>query len=66
MKRDLLNQYKKSKTYLLLWLFAKVNFWIREPKKDEIYYFRINRQFRAYCIIKNNELRIFEINNHQN
>ncbi|MDQ7023326.1 MAG: hypothetical protein Q9M97_07485 [Candidatus Gracilibacteria bacterium] len=47
MKRDLLSQYKKSKIYLLLGLFAKVNFGLREPKKDEIYYFRINRQFRG-------------------
>jgi len=66
IKRNLLEQYKKAKTYLLLWLFAKVSFWIREPKKNWIYYFRINKQFRAYCIIKGNQLRVFEINNHQN
>ena len=65
-KRNLLKQYKKAKKFLLLWMYAQVDFWIREPKKDNIYYFRINKQYRAYCVIENNELRIFEINNHQN
>ena len=66
MKRNLLEQYKKTKTYLLLWLFAKVNFWLREPKKSWIFYFRINKQFRAYCIIENKQLRVIKIDNHQN
>jgi len=65
-ERNLLKQYKKAKTFLLLWLYANVDFWFREPKKDEIYYFRINKQFRAYCIIEEQELRIYKIDNHQN
>ncbi|EKD65985.1 MAG: hypothetical protein ACD_49C00070G0009 [uncultured bacterium (gcode 4)] len=65
-ERNLLKQYKKAKTFLLLWLYANVDFWLREPKKDEIYYFRINKQFRAYCIIEKQELRIYKIDNHQN
>lgn len=63
--RWLVNQYKKAKTYLQLWLFLQVKFGLREPKKDEIYYFRINKKYRALCIIENDELRVYKISDHQ-
>ena len=40
--RNLLNQYKKTKNLLLLWNLQQVSFRIRNPKKDQIYYFKIN------------------------
>ena len=65
-KRWLLPQYKKSKIKILNWLFSWVDFKIRQPKKDEIYSFRINKQFRAYWrLLENRTLQIYFIDNHQ-
>ena len=65
-KRWLLPQYKKSKIKILNWLFSWVDFKIRQPKKDEIYSFRINKQFRAYWrLLENRILQIYFIDNHQ-
>lgn len=63
--RWLEKQYKKAKTYVLAWFFNKADFKLREPKKDKIYYFRINKQFRAYWTIEENILKIHHIDNHQ-
>jgi len=66
MKRWLLPQYKKSKNKILNWLFSWVDFKIRQPKKDEVYSFRINKQFRAYWrLLENRVLQIYFIDNHQ-
>ena len=64
--RKLEEQYKKAKEYILGWFYKQVDFKIREPKKDKVYYFRINKQFRAFCKLENNILKIFHIDNHQN
>jgi len=65
-KKNLVNQYKKAKGYILKWLYKQVTLKLREPKKDKIYYFRINKQFRAICKIEWKILKIFDIDNHQN
>lgn len=62
--RNLLVQYKKCKNYLLLGLFQSINLKVRRPKKDKIYYFRINKQYRALCVIVGNELRVIKIDDH--
>lgn len=41
-KRRLLNQYKKSKSYVINWILAKTDFKLRKPKQDWIWSFRIN------------------------
>ncbi len=64
ISRELLNQYKKCKLHIYNGNFDLVNLKLRKPKKDKIFYFRINKQYRAYCLIKNNELRVFKIDNH--
>lgn len=64
-KRGLLKQYKKAKTYLLLGNFQQIDFKKRKPKKDQIWYFRINQQFRALCYFTNDKLVVFEVDNHQ-
>lgn len=46
-KRNLIKQYKKAKTYMINWLYENVDFKLRKPKEQKIYYFRINKQFRA-------------------
>lgn len=66
-KRNLLKQYKKSKQNIIKWNHSWNKLWYREPKKDWIIYFRINRQFRAlWRFINKDELIIFDIDNHQN
>lgn len=65
-KRQLLKQFEKIEKYILNWNFKAIDFKLREPKKDEIYYFRINKQFRVYWKIFKNTLVILDIDNHQN
>jgi len=47
-KRLLLKQYKKSKMYILAWIYWKTDFKLRQPKQDWERSFRINKQFRAF------------------
>ena len=65
-KRNLEKQYKKAKKYILNWYYSKIRLKLREPKKDWIYYFRINIQFRALAKLEWNILKVFDIDNHQN
>lgn len=60
------NQYKKVKAYLLSWNYKQLDFKLRQPKKDKIYYFRLNKQFRLWWKIDFDTLKIFFIDNHQN
>lgn len=48
-KRWLEKQYQKAKAYILAGLYKNASLKIREPIADEIWYFRINKQFRAIC-----------------
>jgi len=64
-KRNLFAQYKKAKNFLLLKYFSLVNFKKKKPKKDKIWYFRINQQFRALAYFKDDILVVFDIDNHQ-
>lgn len=64
--RGLLRQYKKAKNFLLQNHALHVKFKERNPKGSGIWYFRINRKFRALGIFdKNGNLIIFKIDNHQ-
>lgn len=68
-KRSLLSQYKKVKKNLLDSenIYTKIK--KRKPKADDIYQFKINKQYRAYCVFNKDDkniLIVFEINNHQN
>lgn len=64
--RKLLKQYKKAKNFILEGNFDLVDFKERKPKGSEIFYFRINKQFRALCYFLNSEeLIVFKIDNHQ-
>jgi hypothetical protein len=65
-KRNLYNQYKKATSYILKWLFKQVDLKLRQPKKDNIYYFRINKQYRAICRLDEGILKVFDIDDHQN
>lgn len=64
-KRKLEKQYIKAKELILSGQFFNVDLKIREPKKDRVWYFRINRQFRAFCELDGEVLYILAIDNHQ-
>ena len=67
-KRNLVNQYKKSKNYLLLWYTEKVLFKKRKPYTSKIYQFRINNKYRVFWYFDTNNnsiFRIIEISDHQ-
>lgn len=64
--RSLLKQYKKAKQFLLQGNTLQVKFKERNPKGSGIWYFRINKQFRALGVFdKIGNLIIFKIDNHQ-
>lgn len=66
MARGLVKQYKKAKLYLLSGYQSQVRFKERNPKGCGIWYFRINKQFRALGVFDEaDNLIIFEIDNHQ-
>lgn len=65
-KRDLLIQYKKAKEYLLAGNLLQVRFKERNPKGSGIWYFRINKQYRALGVFnEEGDLIVFKIDNHQ-
>jgi plasmid maintenance system killer protein len=67
-KRGLFEQYKKAKRYLLEGnqLQLQVKFKERNPKGSGIWYFRINKQFRALGVFdEEGDLIIFDVDNHQ-
>lgn len=64
--RFIYEQYIKAKLNILSWNYAKHNFKEKNPKWSLVYYFRINKQYRAIWFIENSILRIIKIDNHQN
>ena len=65
IERGLLGQYKNAKMKILNGKWSGVFLKKREPKKDDIWYFRINKQFRALCTVEGTHLMVIEINNQQ-
>lgn len=64
--RGLINQYKRAKQFLISGNARQVNFKKRNPKGSGIWYFRINKQFRALGVFDDQgNLIVFEIDNHQ-
>lgn len=64
-KRNLEKQYQKAKLLILGGYFQNVDLKIREPKENRVWYFHINRQFRALSELDWNILYIYAIDNHQ-
>lgn len=64
--RRLEKQYLKAKKYILEWRGKNVDLKLREPKSDQLWYFRINKQYRAVCKIHWDILEVYGIDNHQN
>ena len=64
-KRGLDKQYFKAVRFILLWSFDSVDLRKRKPKTADIYYFKINKQFRAIGKIKEGVFLVTSISNHQ-
>lgn len=64
--RKLRKQYKKAKRYLLMGKALQVKFKQRNPKGSGVWYFRINRRYRALGVFDNDgNLIIFKVVDHQ-
>lgn len=61
----LLKQYLKSKENILSKNNSKVFFKERKPKWSWVWYFRINKKYRAIWFIEEKILKIYKIDNHQ-
>ena len=66
ISHGLLKQYKRAKELILKWDLKSVDFKKRKLYKSEKYYFRLNKQYRAFWYIEWDILKIFEINDYQN
>lgn len=66
-KRWLTKQYKKAKENILQGNNSGAVFKLMKPKKNKIYTFRLNRQFRAFCrFTSTGKFLVYEVSNHQN
>ncbi len=63
-KRWLEKQFQKAKAYILAGLYENASLKIREPKSDNVWYFRINKQYRAICDREWDTLYIIAIDDH--
>ncbi len=68
--RKLDKQYKKAKNFLSEWFLNIVEFKLRQPKKLEVYQFRINKKYRAFWVFRETEtygkiFLVIEISDHQ-
>ncbi len=63
-KRNLITQYKKAKQNILSGNFTGNKLKIRHPKHKKVFYFRINKQFRAFAQMRDDILVVFKIDNH--
>ena len=64
-QRGLDKQYFKAVRLILIWYYDSVDLRKRRPKKADIYYFKINKQFRAIGKIKEGVFWVTSISNHQ-
>ena len=66
--RWLLDQYRKQKqaiqSWIIRWAFFKKREPIQSPKK-QVYYFRINKKYRALIKYKDGIYVVYEIDDHQ-
>lgn len=64
-KRDLIKQYIKAKLNVENDRTSGTKLRKRKPKSDNVWYFRINRQYRALCYREENKLIVFDVDDHQ-
>jgi len=64
-KRHLLRHYEKTKKKLKRGDTSGVQLRKRQPKSSDVWYFRINKQYRAFCFRDGDTLVVFDVNDHQ-
>ena len=63
--RDLVDRYKKVKNHILAGHVSGAQLRKRKPSTDDIWYFRINKKYRAFAYLYNITLKVFHIDDHQ-
>lgn len=65
-KRNLVKPYLKAKQYMELGYYEAVDLRKRKPKSEGVFYFKINKKYRAVGYIENKtDFIITEISDHQ-
>ena len=64
-KRGLERPYLKAKKYLELGYFRNVDLRKRKPKEAGIYYFKVDKKYRAIGYIEHGNFIVTEISDHQ-
>jgi len=64
-KKRLEKPYLKAKKYMALGYLQTVDLRKRKPKKEGIFYFKINKKYRAIGYIENGNFIVTEISDHQ-
>lgn len=64
-KRNLVKQYLKVKRYLENDFFELVDLRKRKPKSANVFYFKIDKKYRAIGYIEDNTFIVTEISDHQ-
>lgn len=64
-KRGITKQYLKAKEHILNDNFRAVNLKKRQPSSENIWYFRINKKYRALAEKVDDTLFVFHISDHQ-
>lgn len=64
-ERQLVSQYKKVKSFIENGSYALVQLKKRQPTSANIWYFRINKKYRAWAFKHNDTLAVFKIDDHQ-
>jgi len=70
ISRNLSKQYRKVKSMLSDWYLRNIDFKLRQPKKHQVYQFKINNKYRWFWIFReiSNSWKVFlvtEISDHQ-
>jgi hypothetical protein len=58
-------QYIKAKAYLIEGKFVEIDFHKRKPTTNDIYYFKINKKYRAIWYLDWPTFKVVEISDHQ-
>jgi len=64
-KRKLVPAYLKAKKYIEMGFYKNVDLRKRKPKKEGVFYFKIDKKYRALGYIENKTLIVTEISDHQ-
>lgn len=63
--RNLIVQYKKTKEHILMGHITGAQLRKRQPKSENIWYFRISKKYRVYAYLDDTVLKVFRVDDHQ-